>query len=424
MTPMKKIKLTNREKDLIFVLIIILMVLLFYKFVSMPQRQKMQSLNSKNVAYEEEMKNYKVMIDKEDNINKELYSLNRQKENMILKYFTHLDQAQIIYILNETLDGTELKVKDIYFGEPGIKDIDDLEVKTMNISIPFEGSYKALTKFFENIRTSPRKIIVEQLTIDVKDGNSLSGEINLLVYSLEGLIDERNDAITIGMDLTNRNDKPFEPFEDYADVEENKNYASQDNKIFQEAFEENHDIFEINNKNTAQDIMENVQKSNQENTKKITLEDFESKNIYYMSTNPEITGKVYRFNESKSGKYSMKMKYSFPYIEDTERAYIVLDDRNIVLKTPPSTIGIWVKSYSNSPNSINIRLVNLDREEQVVKLTEKVDWVGWKYIEAQPPQDISLYPLKLDRIFVETSPRKKIKGVLLFDNLEAKYNLQ
>src|SRR5690606_1875007 len=131
--------------------------------------------------------------------------------------------------------------------------------KTMNISIPFEGSYKALTKFFENIRTSPRKIIVEQLTIDVKDGNSLSGEINLLVYSLEGLIDEKNDVITKGMDLTNRNDKPFEPFEDYTDVEESENYASQDNEMVQESFEENHDIFEINNKNTAQDIMGNVQ---------------------------------------------------------------------------------------------------------------------------------------------------------------------
>ena len=242
---------------------------------------------------------------------------------ILLKYFTHLDQAQIIYILNEALDGTELKVKDIYFGEPGIKDIDDLEVKTMNISIPFEGSYKALTKFFENIRTSPRKIIVEQLTIDVKDGDSLSGEINLLVYSLEGLIDEENDVITIGMDLTDRNAKPFEPFEDYTGVEENENYASQDNEIFQETFEESHDIFEIDNKNTAQDIAKNVQKSNQENAKIITLENFESKNIYYMSTNPEITGKVHRFNESKLGKYSMKMEYSFPYIEDTDRKSVV-----------------------------------------------------------------------------------------------------
>ena len=54
-------------------------------------------------------------------------------------------------------------------------------------------------------------------------------------------------------------------------------------------------------------------------------------------------------------------------------------------------------------------------------MSKGINWIGWDYIEANPPQDLSLYPLQLDRIYLELSFNRDDFGVILFDKLEAKY---
>src|SRR5690606_20168285 len=53
-----------------------------------------------------------------------------------------------------------------------------------------------------------------------------------------------------------------------------------------------------------------------------------------------------------------------------------------------------------------------------------INWTGWEFIEAMPPQDIKLYPLKLDRIYLELASNRDDYGVILFDNIEAGYPLK
>ena len=48
---------------------------------------------------------------------------------------------------------------------------------------------------------------------------------------------------------------------------------------------------------------------------------------------------------------------------------------------------------------------------------------GWKYVEAKPPSDLKVYPLKIDRIYVELNENKNDYGVILIDELEANYPL-
>ena len=57
-----------------------------------------------------------------------------------------------------------------------------------------------------------------------------------------------------------------------------------------------------------------------------------------------------------------------------------------------------------------------------VELSKGVNWFGWQYIKVAPPVDLSLYPLKLDKIYVEISYNREDYGVLLFDKLEAYYS--
>ena len=39
--------------------------------------------------------------------------------------------------------------------------------------------------------------------------------------------------------------------------------------------------------------------------------------------------------------------------------------------------------------------------EIFLPFTEGIGWTGWKYVELSPPTDISIYPLKLEKLYLE-----------------------
>ena len=77
------------------------------------------------------------------------------------KYFSNLDQPEIIYLLNEILDNEELDVLDINFNRPSEEQINDLMVKTMNITIPYRGSYGDYSNY-KGVDLSPKKILISR----------------------------------------------------------------------------------------------------------------------------------------------------------------------------------------------------------------------------------------------------------------------
>jgi type IV pilus assembly protein PilO len=50
-----------------------------------------------------------------------------------------------------------------------------------------------------------------------------------------------------------------------------------------------------------------------------------------------------------------------------------------------------------------------------------ISWLGWSEVEAVPPQDLDLYPLKLTHIYFELPFGRDDIGVLIIDKLQAFY---
>ena len=77
---------------------------------------------------------------------------------MILnKYFATIDQPEIIYILNNLLNNEEIDILDINFDRPTKEQIGDLTVDSMNIVLPYKGSYDGLVSIIEAINSSPKR---------------------------------------------------------------------------------------------------------------------------------------------------------------------------------------------------------------------------------------------------------------------------
>ena len=326
----KEIQLTKNEKTLIILLALIIMFWLFNKFIFTTQRNRINGLKEKEIQYEEEKINIDGILAKESIINEDYVKLNREKDKLLLEYFPTLDQAQIIYLLNDIMDSSNLKILNLDFSEPQVEEIAGVPIKTMDVTLPYEGNYEELLDFLSKVRTSPRKFLITSLTMDNNDSHGILGQIGVKVYSLEGIFEEEGDVVSIDTIINTEKQNPFAPFDEYEEKEEGE-------KVI-EGLEDNTDSQYTSN-GYSQDsglIPKNVNNGQ-------LLEGFEGEKTYFVPSSLNVKGSVSKAAKAKEGKYSLRVEYNILAVEEENRAYIDLREKNIILKYPPNSIGLWVQ---------------------------------------------------------------------------------
>lgn len=382
-------ELTKNEKFLLTLLGIIIFIWVGYRFIITPQAEKMENLNEQKLKYQGKIDEINEILRKESSINKEWDILHKEKEDIVSRYFPKLDQAQIIYLLNNLLEQESVSVVDMNFNRPSYEDIGGFQVKNMDISIPYNGSYVGVIDIIKSLKSSPRKILLDSVSMDRNADGRLNGNMSLKIYSLEGITDTNSDVVYIDIAKEESKNTPFASFKEYKNNSEDGEEAS-------EITETKPYIEEI-------------------------LLDFENENSYFLPSKELVKGSVSQSTKAKSKKYSLRFEYNIVAIEEENRGFIDVSKNNILLKYPPNTIGLWIYSYDYSPATVGILFRDQMGEETYVPLAEGIGWTGWKYIETIPPEDLKIYPLKLEKLYVEIPKDRDNYGVLLMDRLEAIY---
>ena len=110
-----KISLTENERILLFILVFLIVFWGMLKFFVFPQRDKISMLNSTKDEYTDILDRRNGIFRREDKTEKELITLKENKDDIYRKYFPSLDQAQILYMLNNMIENSEVKINDISF---------------------------------------------------------------------------------------------------------------------------------------------------------------------------------------------------------------------------------------------------------------------------------------------------------------------
>ncbi len=388
-------ELTKNEKVLLSLLTIVILFWLSYRFIYMPQQEKMSLLNSQRFEYEEKIEEINTILRKENHINQEWQDLHMEKEKIVSQYFPTLDQAQIIYILNELIENDEMSVSDLNFSRPIFSDIGGFQIRSMDISIPYSGKYDGIVSTINAIKQSPRKMLVDNIYIDRAMSKDLNGSMSLKIYSLEGIAESDKDVVYI--DTANNEDRET-PFAAYDDYSEEGVYEGSGGSEMTGQFPE------------IKPYIEEI------------LTDFETNNNYFIPSHEFVKGEVSLSNTSKSKKHSLKLEYHILGIEEENRTFVDISKNNILFKYPPNTIGVWVYSYDYSPATLGLGFRSQLGKDILVSLSDGIGWTGWKYIETNPPSELDVYPLTLEHLYLEVSEGSDDYGVILFDKLEALYS--
>ncbi|MCU6713095.1 phosphodiester glycosidase family protein [Paenibacillus sp. J5C_2022] len=125
----------------------------------------------------------------------------------------------------------------------------------------------------------------------------------------------------------------------------------------------------------------------------------------------------------RSGSGALKLEYDFTGTVGTSGAYLSTESADLNLEIPgyPEKISMWV--YGDGQGHwLRGQLRDGNGKAVAIDFDLKVDYVGWKYLEAEVPKGRPT-PFTMDRPvrYMETSNTNKTAGVLYVDDIRALY---
>jgi type IV pilus assembly protein PilO len=392
--------LTKSEKTLLTLLGIVIVIYLSSRFILTPQAEKVSSLKAEIVTLDNQIAEMDNTVKKEDNIKKEWEMLHRERDEILKNYFPVLDQSQIIYLLNDLIADGKVAINEFSFAEPNSETMGEMAVKNMIISVPYSGSYDGTIEVIKALGSSPRRIVVDNLNMDRGSDSELSGSMSLKIYSLEGIAETDPEVIHVETADGSKEGSLFASYDGYSDV--NATGGAQGGSY------------------AGYGPGSETAINDSDYSKVFRLHDFETRNYSFIPSNEYIKGNVEPSTIKKAGKYSLRFEYNMLAIGNENRAYIDLGP-DIELNYPPNSISVGVNAFGYSPGTLGFRFRTQDGEDIDIAASQGISWLGWSDVEAAPPQDLDLYPLKLTHIYFEMPFNRDDIGVFLIDKLQAFY---
>ncbi|WP_129723960.1 phosphodiester glycosidase family protein [Xylanivirga thermophila] len=153
--------------------------------------------------------------------------------------------------------------------------------------------------------------------------------------------------------------------------------------------------------------------------KQEVVEKFEDPSKWKFTRYPNTVGGQLSFIDSpnRSGK-ALRLDYDFTKTKVTRAAYAMYNPGPLKLPQGTKKIGMW--AFGDGGNGHWLRGVAKDGsgKNHNIDFANKVDWKGWKYVEA----DLSKLsqPISLERVYiVATNPESLNSGYIILDDLTA-----
>jgi type IV pilus assembly protein PilO len=276
------VKLTKREKIMLIVLGLIIIIGGYYKFILTPQLTKLDNMRQKVIEEKAEVKKVKLEISENSPVYKEFKIINAKIKSMTKPLFPIINQEKIIVILDGMIKASNIEGNSINFSDIDIskvdvkkqeaKDKDYLiknlseeykgkktakkeelsnqneedseenknEIEKMTATISYKGKYKDLIKFLEQVEVYEKKILVNNISISkskensedeegiIADKNIITGSIALDFYAATKIHEQDEEYLKWDFDNGYGKGDPFVPFSGYSEYNKNNEVANND----------------------------------------------------------------------------------------------------------------------------------------------------------------------------------------------------
>jgi type IV pilus assembly protein PilO len=278
------VKLTKREKIMLTILGLLIIIGGYYKFILSSQLEKVNQLEEEVAKKRAEVERIKIEISPNSHVHKDFKIINAKVKESTKHLFPVINQEKIIVILDDLLEKANLQVPSISFSEIDINEVDvkkpqekdkdfliknlveeyksnikekklkanneeneDLQedkeenqIEKMTVTINYKGKYKNIIDFITKLEEYDKKIIVNNISISAKSGenndeelvidekNEVKGSISLDFYSLPKIHEQDEEYFKWDFDNGYGKDDPFVPYAGYTEYSNNKKIINND----------------------------------------------------------------------------------------------------------------------------------------------------------------------------------------------------
>lgn len=253
-------KLTKREKILLLILGVCLVLFLYFNYLIKPQFAKIDKMKSTLEDYNLKAQTVKSQTSSDNKIFKDYKKLNGEIAAMTKRLFPSIIQEKIITMLEDTINTSKVEVGSLSFTEPQLNNVgedqkeqeqqssslydlaeqfmktgkltaapdtagteadkakeqnDKYKVVKMTATLACTGSYLDITNFIQGIELWSRKVIVKNVSIAQNDTDKLRATISLDFYAIPKLHDQDADYLDWTITGQYGKENPFDPFEGY-----------------------------------------------------------------------------------------------------------------------------------------------------------------------------------------------------------------
>lgn len=453
-------KLSDRDKNLLLVLIILIIGVVYYLYIFTPQKEKIKTLIDERNEKAQQVEEYKTKIQNIESYRKKL----EDEKNTIMPlaekfYSDDIKQEDIIVFINDLVAKSNIELNQISFSEGDPQDIESLSgeanneeadsgseenvnldsnVKLLNVDIDLGGTYSSIHEFIRLIENLDKNIIIDELNLRKDDSvieeisyqeilarsenpnDVVSGSMKLTICnvpSLEEYKEERYVSILSDPEISLR--KENSPFVSYPWG----NWWTYEDNMSNHLNSSGYSTGTLVPSNTV--IPQSIRNPIVRQVKPMNLTDFND------------ISKLKIISENKDNVVNLSMKnipdvtYKVPtttvqFAENSpfdDKVIVDLSSYNLKLDKRPRDIGLVM--YANTANQMEVGLVIVDNNgvQHFVAMSKNINAAGKNEIETTLDVNMS-YPIRISGIYIGRNEASTIlNGEISLDVLYANYLL-
>lgn len=416
-------KISNREKIMLIVLLLAALFMGYYKFVYSGKVERIAQLQNEKEKNQKEIEKLKDNVKKQKELEKEIKVTNAKIFESTYEFFPVLNEEKIIVILDDMIKRVGIANSSISLSESGIEEIslenakDNTEefipkeligeyniidnnetngnesnkntqklkknikkskkvssaVEKMTVGFDFKGSYKQVLDFVDGITEYNKKILIKSINFSAAEGNgvtegenvssTISGNMIIEFYALPKFLPEEGDTEYLKWDFDREYGK-INPFK-----------FNSSGKVSEEAASENGEAAK------RYDVSLTVRPiSSDLPTVMIGNEDDETLKTFLFADNSGIENIEIYFTKV-DGKYYYKYKtqdYSYPKNFNGNGALLNLKDKEINIaaysmarNSNEDIAGVNIKINNSTDKNVNVEIFADDKERKRVTVIKE-----------------------------------------------------
>lgn len=179
-------KLTQREKVLLAILLSVLILYVEYTYLLKGQMDRSLSLSATKAQLEQRLTMAQNAAESEKALTGELEKSRTAAFTVMEKYFVTSEQEELILLVHDLLDNSGVDASGFTFAAPEDAQVGDATFRKITMTMNFTSSYDALEKWLKKVWDFQKMIAVDNVSVARNEQGALNGTVDLSFYYLKG----------------------------------------------------------------------------------------------------------------------------------------------------------------------------------------------------------------------------------------------